>query len=426
MINRLADLVIPYPVAVLDVRKATVVYVNDSHFRDGPAARHSDSTILAQSHNEKTHSPDGNEGGSGNNAPQEVSRSNDRGDLTTIRQTSSGGSLSGASSHNRSITKTFTSADSVPKMSSTDDSRRLPFIGILKISDSLGVSQTIKIIFYLQIRPPMQSTQQVTSLTTIESLQVVLPTSSEGPLIPHLRPERIHLRVGPSKKYLPSPWPPRDYVAFDQYPKMGFFEMKISKLKSKTFGISSAFSATGSIGLGVTGTDGSVKERIPLSELLNIPETFIGEDERSREHYWRYAIRHPTDNGKLYGCTIELPDHRSQAKFRRKAPVKALTTMVIGSFEINPTARPTKIYKNRARMKVLSIGYKHVRVTFAVEIHKASGNDFVQFGENEIDAPTVCLEHKFPPSEEAQSEFTSDSVSEHEGVAIGTMSMKGF
>jgi hypothetical protein len=285
-------------------------------------------------------------------------------------------------------------------------SENIPFIAVLVVEDANGIQQTIKLIVDLELQTSKvtDGQKQVKTQTIIDSLSLVLPAPSiQGrplptlPKVPHLRAQKISVEIKPSGH-------PDEYDLLWSYPAEDFVVSKITNAKQVTLGAISNLALNPSLQFNFARKTGEIIERIPISQAIDLKNMCFGE--RNGAHFWDYPLTY----AQAYSSAINLPQHRSTVKYAKTKPIDALHTGISTWFEINPAATPNRLSKSRrASERVISLGYKHVKMCFTIKVKKNPAKDFIDLQDQDREGSTVKLHHKFLSNKEKKVKLCKEN-----------------
>jgi hypothetical protein len=274
--------------------------------------------------------------------------------------------------------------------------RKIPFMGILTVEDANNVTQTVKLVFCVDINTPNHSTGQKFVVTDVMidslGLSLCLPRSpltpgssskpaSTAPNVPHLRLQELILSI--AARVLDD----GRCNFFDQTPSQGVSTINVTSTNGYSYSAATTASAVPSLALSLSKTNSTAKSQVPVSEHIDCNNVLIGEVEETGDLFWDY----PLLPGKF--TSLSLPRHTAKAKYQCNKPLIAICTILEARFEVN-TQVWSRLIKGRGGSKrMLSIGYKHVVIKFDVRIDKSSDQTHFQFCSSE--GTTVELHHKF-------------------------------
>jgi len=204
------------------------------------------------------------------------------------------------------------------------------------------------------------------------------------------------LTVGPPPGDPALPWSELKYCATEQIPaSRDDFNTKRTLTAQIGVGIKAMASAVPSFGLEYGRSRSSAEEQIPVAKHLNLGRVLIGEDAKTREHYWLYHLSR--EFGKQHVPRLCLPSHTSKAKYSRtpETLLEVLAVSIKVMFEVNRNSTPAIVFQNRAQRRLLSIGYKHLVARFSVTVTRdnSNSNNLIEFGTNECAFPITMHKH---------------------------------
>lgn len=197
-------------------------------------------------------------------------------------------------------------------------------MAVLTVEDPNGIQQMIKVIVDLELQTSkvLDGQKQVMTQTVIDSLSLILaaPTLQGGslptlPKIPHLRAQRISVEIDPSGA-------PEDYDLLWPYPAEDFLVSKIINTNEINLDITPSLALNPSLQFNLGRKMGEVIERIPISQAIDLEHMNFGE--RNGTHFWGYPLAY----AQAYSSAINLPQHRSTAKYARTKPIDTLNTVI--------------------------------------------------------------------------------------------------
>ena len=276
--------------------------------------------------------------------------------------------------------------------------RKIPFMGILTVEDANKVTQTVKLVFCVDISTPNHSTGQKCIVTDvmIDSLELslclprspLIPGSSNEPPsttpnVPRLRPQGLMLAI--SSRVLDD----GKCNFFHQTPSQGASTTKVTSSNGYSYGAATAASAVPSLTLSLSKIKSTAKNQVPISEHIDCDNVLIGEVEETGDLFWDYSLL----SGKF--TSLSLPRHTAKAKYQCNKPLVGIKTILEARFEVNTQVWSRLIKARGGSKRMLSIGYKHVVAKFEVRIDKSPEQAFLQFCSLSSEGSTVKLHHKF-------------------------------
>lgn len=360
--RKIAKIIRPVPIAVLQTSKQKVIYVNDSYYStiSNPINSHHRTAPLFGEHGSGTRlniSELGYEMAELQLPSQAITSSinRPRPSLSTEQQVEprrnslSTGSLSTGSCplSDRTIRiANITSEEPNPTPVSSQICNGVPFVGLLKMEDSQGVQQRIQIEFELEVTTSKFCDHQTQITTDIKMSALTLsfedPTIQGQPVltrpqIPHLRAQSLFIKIRPVVAS-------GEYVLLRQTPQEDFLDSTVTISKDRGAAVRGSVSAVPSVQAEFNMKVGESTNRTPLSRAFG-KKMRIGKV--NGQHYWRYGL---TCNS-IYSSYLLLPPHISTVKYSLSSPVTSVTASVEACLEINPDAKPKRLSKDRATPK---------------------------------------------------------------------------
>jgi len=109
------------------------------------------------------------------------------------------------------------------------------------------------------------------------------------------------------------------------------------------------------------------------------------------EHTWNYPL---TD--KATWNPVNLPDLKSTVQYPIKTPVSVVAIHARTCLELNQEVGGKKLSKHRAAKPILHLGYKHLRMSFSVEVKKDPRNESINFTNHDCEPVLMKLSHQLP------------------------------
>ena len=404
-VQRLADIVQPIPIAVLRDERCIVI-VHDGH-----------SSVVASHNNDRSNESDADQF-----CPSPSS-------LASSQSSSSGSSFMAGHQSSQGVgesdsTSYFISSDSpgnspnrnslvtnglpqdpqreLPPSNTTNDIP-IPFVAVLTVEDCAKIQQSIKIVFGLEVETNGQQRTAV-SRTTIDYLQLILdcPLLNGQPIsppsrIPHLRPQQFRVKVQPSLS-------PDEHTFIYQQPDQLSFVRNVTNGREMSANFRSTIAANPSLQVEVSRVTSHTIERIPLTQIIDTDRMFIGESHGV--HIWEY----PFNWKQTHQSSLVFPTHSSTFVYSTEQPLEAITVTGVTCLETNPKARPSQpVSLFRTPRRVLSLGYKHVKMSFTVEV-KRDRRRFLELRGQDCVGSTVRLHHKLPSSDTGGKTSTENKL----------------
>jgi hypothetical protein len=396
LLETIADFVKPFPMAVLQKYDHTILYVNDKYYTttSHPVAPHPGAVPGSGELNAYERDVEATDAepivrGSNHSTAKSGNQSIGRAVAAISSSQIASPSSSGPRENNQSIpqldpTKPQQSPDA------GDDSEMIPFVAVLTLVDSAGIEQGVQMEFGLDVStPPVEGPNQVITNTTMSSVEISFHDPSikgkpilTRPQIPHVRAQKIAVYMKPSSAT-------NDFVLLSnrQKPKSDFLDKSTTTIRNRGFTFGTSVSANPSAQGGVTINKGESTEQIPLARAFGVGMIRIGRS-HAGESYWKY----PMAKAAPYSSSISLPIHTSSAKYSPSKPLQLLKVALEACLEIKPEAKPKKLSKDRATPLILDLGYKHVTMSFVVEVKKQQLGFICLQGHGRIGS-TVRLRH---------------------------------
>ena len=397
--RKVAEAVSPYPIAVFEISKKRVIYVNDSHYVhvENPA-----STDVANSRTQSSPSVDP-QGFAGQLAAlrqpsQTVSTAITINGITQPRNgttrnperplTNTPDQLSTLPpSVKRATGVVASSPDPSPQPGSDQMQGSFPFIGLLILEDQSGVQQKVQMEFELDIKAFSQGnghrSQTQTNLTnfslSLSDAETVGDKIISGRM-PHIRTSELSLEMTAQ---------PRSgkHILSSQQPQPDFTDIKVSASNEVNYGGTLVASATPAVHIDYAKKFGNTTESTPFSRAFK--RVHIGKG--GGLFYWKYTFAHPS----AYSNHILLPPHSSIVHYFASSPITSMCILAEAHLELKPMGFLQRWQLDRSNIKPLNIGkYKTVLMSLNVLVQKNGRQNYIQFEKQDDKELVAILHHK--------------------------------
>jgi len=385
VVNEIAELVRPYPIAGLRPRDQTIMAVNDANTTDAPRGQCSyffdlmlDDTSWPATGG--TTSVRGRRGPPTAHAPLVIRTTETPGRAPVENLEMEEVPKHGIMSFPEGGTSNSVQLDPPPPSAPSLLETTFPFVGVLTVEDPNGLRQSIKIIFSLTVMSHAHQSAAVTQVI-VDNLKVQIPLPSRPADAPSLSiPDKQHFRclglflsIGPE---LPEPNLCHCEPIY-QHPEMNWYVTKIGHTKEVNIGVTPTFAATPSLQIPMSMKSATSVDYIALSQYIDFGKAYNSEARDNRRHIWNYPIFKTLPNG----ADISLPCHISQTTYATTAPPSTIRTCAEATLEFNPGSRPkNKLKRSRKYKQCFNLGdAKHVVMLFSVVVKRTPADRFLQF-----------------------------------------------
>jgi hypothetical protein len=399
VVDELATIIRPVPVAVFLVPRNTVATINDRHYTysapAGSTNSHADRCACGRS---SSSAPESGDTASGNaEPPVHHSQPPSASDQTPVHVPSDAGPSTSSTgySHSRNDRQGGGKDPNNP-LERAQPGTKNPFIGLVTLLGATGVHQRVRLCMglYLETPSPLDSNQcSMTTDITMDCLQLELlearTESAEGPEdldASLVRPVACELTIQPVGEHT-------DCSLFEPRPSEQDYRLGFTTSIEGGAGVTLIASPLPAVHLQFSGKTGKTQEHVGLAEIIDMNNMSVKTRGDPPKRVWWYPF-----HGTKPISTVSLLPHSERANYYPKTPLSGLKFTLEARLEIQNSNRGVGRLQRlwRKPTEVLSVDYKHVKVRFAIEIMKHENEMYLRLEGPQAAGSTVKLQHKIP------------------------------